>query len=44
MLHPGQYEQVINDALTSELTEIPEARKAVHPLIRRKLPRCWRSI
>lgn len=32
MLHPGQYEQVINDALTSELTEILEARKAVAPI------------
>lgn len=29
MLHPGLYEQVINNALTSELAEIPEARKAV---------------
>ena len=44
MLHHGLYEQVINNALTSELAEIPEARKAVAPSIRRKLPKCWRSI
>lgn len=27
MLHPGLYEQVINNALTGELAEIPEARQ-----------------
>ena len=32
MLQPGLYEQVINNALTSELQEIPEARKAVAPI------------
>ena len=32
MLHPGLYEQVINNALTRELAEIPEARKAVAPI------------
>lgn len=32
MLHPGLYEQVINNQLTSELAEIPEARKAVAPI------------
>ena len=32
MLHHGLYEQVINNALTSELSEIPEARKAVAPI------------
>lgn len=32
MLHHGLYEQVINSALTSELAEIPEARKAVAPI------------
>lgn len=32
MLHPGLYEQVINNALNSELVEIPEARKAVAPI------------
>lgn len=32
MLHQGLYEQVINNALTSELAEIPEARKAVAPI------------
>ena len=32
MLHPGLYEQVINNALTSELAEIPEARKSVAPI------------
>lgn len=32
MLHPGLYEQVINNQLTSELTEIPEARKTVAPI------------
>ena len=31
-LHPGLYEQVINNALTIELAEIPEARKAVAPV------------
>ena len=32
MLQPGLYEQVINNALASELQEIPEARKAVAPI------------
>ena len=32
MLHPGLYEQVINNALTRELAEIPETRKAVAPI------------
>ena len=32
MLHHGLYEQVINHALTSELAEIPEARKAIAPI------------
>ena len=32
MLHHGLYEQVINNALTIELAEIPEARKAVAPI------------
>jgi len=32
MLHPGLYEQVINNALTRELAEISEARKAVAPI------------
>lgn len=32
MLHPGLYEQVINHAVTHELAEIPEARKAVAPI------------
>ena len=32
MLHHGLYEQVINNALSSELAEIPEARKAVAPI------------
>ena len=32
MLHPGLYEQVINNALTSELAEIPEARKSIAPI------------
>lgn len=27
MLYPGLYEQVINNALTGELAEIPEARQ-----------------
>ena len=34
MLYPGLYEQVINNALTSELAEIPEARKSVAPIDR----------
>ena len=32
MLHPGLYEQVVNHALTSELAEIPAARKALAPI------------
>ena len=32
MLHPGLYEQVINNQLNSELSEIPEACKAVAPI------------
>ena len=32
MLHPGLYEQAINNALTGELAEIPEARKSVVPI------------
>ena len=32
MLHPGLYEQVLNSALTSELSEVPEARKTVAPI------------
>ena len=32
MLYPGLYEQVINNALTGELAESPEARKAVAPI------------
>ena len=32
MLKPGLYEQVINQQLTSELSSIPEARKAVAPI------------
>ena len=32
MLHHGLYEQIINDQLSNELAEIPEARKAVMPI------------
>ena len=32
MLHPGLYEQVINNQLSTELSEIPEARKSVVPI------------
>ena len=32
MINYGLYEQVINNALTSELAEIPEARKAIAPI------------
>ena len=32
MLQPGLYEQVINNALSSELSEIPEARKSTAPI------------
>ena len=32
MLPPGLYEQVINTALNRELSEIPDARKAVAPI------------
>ena len=34
MLHPGLYEQVINEELNGELTEVPEDRKAVAPIDR----------
>ena len=32
MLEPGLYEQVINNSLSSELSEIPDARKSVAPM------------
>ena len=32
MLQPGLYEQVINNALSSELSEIPEVRKSTAPI------------
>ena len=32
MLHPGLYEQVINNKLDSELSEVSEARQAVAPI------------
>lgn len=32
MLHPGLYEQVVNNAITCELAEIPEVRKALAPI------------
>ena len=32
MLYLGLYEQVVNNALNSELAEIPEARKALAPI------------
>ena len=32
MLHPGLYEQIINNALTSELSDIPDARKSIAPI------------
>ena len=32
MLHHGLYEQIINNALTGELAEIPEVRKSVAPI------------
>ena len=32
MLHPGLYEQVINNTLDCELSDIPEARKSVAPI------------
>ena len=32
MLHPGLYEQVINNALTSELSDVPDARKSIAPI------------
>ncbi len=43
MLQPGLYEQVINNALSSELSEIPEARKSTAPIDTAEA-RCWRSI
>lgn len=32
MLHPGLYEQVINNTLNSELSEVPEIRKSTAPI------------
>ena len=32
MLYPGLYEQVINNALNRELSDIPETRKSVAPI------------
>ena len=32
MLHPGLYEQVINNAVAEELSSVAEARKAVAPI------------
>lgn len=32
MLHPGLYEQVINNALNRELSEVPEVRKSTAPI------------
>ncbi len=32
MLPPGLYEQVINNALNCELSEIPEVRKSIAPI------------
>ena len=32
MLHQGPYEQIINNAMDSELAVIPEARKTVTPI------------
>lgn len=32
MLNPGLYEQVINNAISSELSSIPEARKNIAPI------------
>lgn len=32
MLYPGLYEQIINTALNSELSEIPDARKSISPI------------
>ena len=32
MLHPGLYEQVINNELNRELSEVPEARKSTAPI------------
>lgn len=43
MLHPGLYEQVINNALNRELSEVPEARKSTAPMTRQKPLKCWRS-
>ena len=34
MLHPGLYEQVINDALNQELASVPDARKFAAPIDR----------
>ena len=39
MLPPGLYEQVINNALTRELAELPEACKSVAPIDRAEASR-----
>ena len=39
MLHPGLYEQVINNALTSELSDIPDARKSIAPIDKAEAPK-----
>lgn len=44
MLYPGLYEQVINNALNSELAKIPEARKSTAPIDTAEAARCLRSI
>ena len=40
----GLYEQVINNQLTSELVEIPEARKAIAPIDKAEASKVLRSI
>ncbi len=38
MLHPGLYEQIINNALNCELSEILEVHKTVAPIDKAELP------
>ncbi|HBJ59778.1 MAG TPA: hypothetical protein DDY72_04920, partial [Verrucomicrobia bacterium] len=41
MLHPGLYEQVVNNALTRELAKIPMNRKEVAPIDRAEASRVF---
>ena len=44
MLHPGLYEQVINNTLNSEPSEVPEVRKSTAPIDAAEASKFWHSI